>query len=30
VVDINMKAEAAVDAGERHDRRATDRIEVSK
>jgi Icc-related predicted phosphoesterase len=30
VVDINMKTEAAIDHGERHDRRATDRIEVTK
>lgn len=30
VVDINMKAGAAIDESERHDRRATDRIEVTK
>lgn len=30
VVDINMKAGAAIDDSERHDRRATDRIEVTK
>jgi Icc-related predicted phosphoesterase len=30
VVDINVKTDAAIDDGERHDRRATDRLEVTK